>query len=117
MARHGPREIVASAARTVTGQSAAQGFLDESDRYADKLNLLVAVTAVSGTSPNMTLTVEWSNDGTVWHSADPVDTFTVISAASNKVKTFDARGPIYRLVWTLTGTSPSFTFKADQFTR
>jgi hypothetical protein len=62
----------------------------------------------------MTLSVEWSLDGgTTFGPADPVDAFTAVTnvATGVKVKLFDVKGPHYRVVWTITGTTPSFTFK------
>lgn len=100
--------VVASAARTTTGQSAAIGMPDRTN-----VNLAVNVSAVSGTTPNMALTVEWSNDGTTWYKSDPADTFTALTATGNVVKNLTVKGAFARLVWTLTGTSPSFTFAAD----
>ena len=101
--------LVASAARTTTGTSSGVN----SPGGQDECSVLVAVTAVSGTSPSATFTVEWSNDGTAWAKADPEDAFTAITAAANRVKTFKIRGEYLRLAWAITGTTPSFTFSAD----
>ena len=110
-------EVVASAARTTTGNSGAQRSpaLDESGHIAlsSDLNLLVVVTAASGTSPSATFSVEWSADGTNFCAADPPDTFTAITTAVNKVKQFGIKGSLYRIVWTITGTTPSFTFSIN----
>lgn len=102
---------VTSAARTATGNSAA---IASGDTGAF-LNLLADVTAVSGTSPSMTLTVEWSHDGTAFAQGDTADTFTAITAAAKKVKQFAVKAPYYRVVWTITGTTPSFTFSVSQY--
>src|SRR5262249_33825008 len=102
-----PVLIVASAARTATGNSGALGF----DFSGSNLELLVDVTAVSGTSPSMTISVEWSQDGgTTFAQADPADAMTAMTAAGTKVKEFSAKAPVCRVVWTITGTTPSFTF-------
>lgn len=108
MARRLQTDFAASAARTVTGQSSAVLIPDS----ADYLSVLVDVTAVSGTSPSNTFSVEWSNDGTNWAQGDTADSFTAITAAGKKVKAFQVKGQQARLVWTITGTSPSFTFSA-----
>lgn len=100
------RTLVASAARTATGNSgsiAAQGG-------NENVSVLLACSAVSGTSPSLTLTVEWSHDGTNWAQGDSADTFTAITATGNKVKSFTVKGAFMRLVWTVSGTTPSFTF-------
>lgn len=97
--------IATSAARTATGQSAAQDVGGQS-----QLGVLLDVTAVSGTTPSMTLSVEWSDDGTTWYQADTADAFTALTAAGKRAREFDVKGPYARVVWTITGTTPSFTF-------
>ena len=102
---------VASAARTTTGNSGAltaQGTV---------LDVLVDCTAVSGTSPTLDVTVEWSHDGTNFAAADTADAFTQITAAKKTVKRFDLKGPYHRFVWTIGGTTPSFTFSIGEFAR
>jgi hypothetical protein len=102
-------EVVASAARTTTGQS---GTL--STHGARTLDVAVDVTAVSGTTPSLTLSVEWSTDGgTTWFVGDVADAFTAITAAAKRTRRFDVKGGHYRLVWTISGTTPSFTFAVD----
>src|SRR5262249_62004949 len=101
-----PVLIVASAARTATGNSGALGF----DFSGSNLELLIDVTAVSGTSPSLTPSVEWSMDGgTTWAQADPADVMTAITAVGTKVKEFSAEAPVFRGVWALSGTPPRFT--------
>ena len=96
---------VTSAARTTTGSSSAAYAGD-----ADKVNLLASVTAVSGTTPSLTLSLSWSNNGTTWFTAEPNDVFTAITAAGNVAKQFSVKAPYYRVNWAITGTTPSFTF-------
>lgn len=79
------------------------------------LAIEVVVTAIGGVSPNLALTVQWSQDGVNIADADPVDAFTAIVGVGNKSKTFAIKGEFYRLVWALTGTSPSFTFAATAY--
>jgi hypothetical protein len=104
--------VVSSAAKTTTGQTgalaAAKGQL---------LHVLADVTAASGTTPSLTLSVEWSMDaGTTWAQVDATaDAFAAVTATGTKVKTFNVRAPYYRLVWTITGTTPSFTFSARSY--
>lgn len=103
--------ILASAARTTTGQSPA---FDEGN--SEKLTVLVDVTAVSGTTPQLTVNVEWSHDGSTWFVADTADAFAVISAAKKVCKQFDVKGLYVRLNYTISGTTPSFTFSATAVT-
>lgn len=97
-----------SAARTATGQT--PGFVAPGG--ASRVAVLVDATSVSGVSPSMTLSVEWSNDGTAWAVGDTADTFAAITAAATKVKEFVVKGAQFRLVYTISGTTPSFTFAA-----
>lgn len=99
--------IQASAAKTATFQTNA---FDEGNR--DFIAILLNVTAVSGTSPSMTVTVQWSHDGQTWFNADPADSFTAITAAGAVTKQFTVKGLYARLNCTISGTTPSFTFAA-----
>lgn len=99
--------VQASAAKTTTGQT---GAFDEGNN--DYLSVLLDVTAVSGTGPSMTVSVQWSHDGVNWFTADPVDAFTAITATGKVIKQFTAKGLYGRLNYAITGTTPSFTFAA-----
>lgn len=99
--------ILTSAARTATGQSGAFSIGTH-----NSLAVLVDVTAVSGTSPSMTVNVEWSHNNVDWFVADPADAFSAVTAAGKKVKRFDVKGLYARLNYTISGTTPSFTFSA-----
>lgn len=106
------RSVLTSAARTSTSTSGAIASVPN----ATQVGITVNVSAVSGTTPSMTLSVEWSNDGgTTWHVGDPADQFTAITAAAAVAKAFSVKGAAYRLKWTITGTSPSFTFSARDY--
>jgi hypothetical protein len=102
--------LVASAARTTTGQSAAQAV-----GFADEVGVLVNVTAVSGT-PNLVLSIEWSVDGTVWVPGDPVDAFAAITTAVGAAKLVKVKAPQMRVKWTITGGTPSLTFSVSTYT-
>lgn len=99
--------VRASAASTASGTGA--GF---PTGYQNTLDIFLDVTAVSGTSPSMTVTVEWSNDNATWFGADTPDTFTAITAAKKVVKEFAVKGNYARLNFAISGTTPSFTFAA-----
>lgn len=105
-------EIVASAARTASGNS---GMLNPGED-GETLCLLANVTASSGTSPSLTLSVEWSADGVTWVVPETADAFAAITTAPlGRVKTFERKAPFYRVVWTITGTAPSFTFTVSEY--
>ena len=99
--------VVASAARTTSGNS---GALAVPESPNDEIDLFLDVTAVSGTGPSMTVTVEWSTDGATFFATDTADSFAAVTAAAKKTKAFEVKGDWYRVVWTITGTTPSFTF-------
>lgn len=65
---------------------------------------------------NVGLTLEWSSDGgTTWAQADPADSMTALTSTGAKVKSFTQKAAMYRLSWTITGTTPSVTFSAKVF--
>lgn len=98
--------IVASAARTTSGDSGAV-FVE-----GQEIDVQVDVSAVSGVSQTLDVEVEWSSDnGTSWVRADPADAFAQIIAVGGRVETFTKKGDLMRVKWTIAGTTPSFTFK------
>lgn len=92
--------LAESAARTVTGSGSA---VEVGDRGVARL--LMDVTAASGTSPTLNVTVETSHDGTTWRSAG---TFTQATAVGQQRAAFNI-DRFVRASWTIGGTSPSFT--------
>lgn len=98
---------VASAARTTNGNSGLQ--VTPSAPSLGQISVLLNVTATSGT-PNLVLSVEWSQDGTNFAPAETADAFTAVTATGAKVKTFTVKAKFYRVVWVITGTTPSLTF-------
>ena len=81
----------------------------------NNLNVLLNVTAVSGTSPSLTVEVQWSNDGTNFFSATTPDTFTAITAVGAALKSFTVKALYARLKYTVSGTTPSLTLTADAY--
>lgn len=112
MAFESARALVPLAARTTNGNSGSQSVGTGRD-----VNILVHVSATAGTTPSLALEVEWLDvANNAWAKASPADTFTAITAAGTTVKTFVAKSPQFRVVWTLTGTTPSFTFGLQAYT-
>lgn len=112
MAFGDPVAFVASAARTTTGNSGAIAC-----EKGLNLNLLVEVTASSGTTPTLDFTIEWSMDGTNFGALQAPESFTQITAATvRRLQQFPIKAPFFRLVWTVAGTTPSFTFSASRYT-
>lgn len=102
--------VASSGTRTVNGNS------NQVECKSHRIAFMVNVTAVSGTTPSMACTVQWSNDGTTWFDGDPVDAMTAITTTGAKAKDFVTRGQFARLAWAITGTTPSFTFTVDAWT-
>lgn len=113
MAR-GTTVVLASAARTVTGQSSGvpqntSQWSGSSSKYGS-ISLMADVTAASGTTPTLDIAVEWSHDNSTWFASDPADTMTQITTTGKAVKNFTVKGQYFRLNYTIGGTTPSFTF-------
>lgn len=96
--------LVASAARTTSSDSGIwDGF-----SQAQTLRLLLNVTAASGTTPSLTVVAEDTLDGTNFF---PIATFAAKTAAGTEI--LNVTLPFanrLRVRWTITGTTPSFTF-------
>jgi hypothetical protein len=110
-----------SSARTATGNGTA------AVNYAGHKNLTVwiNVTAVSGTTPTCVFKLQWSPDnGTTWIDWDTTNlqttsitavTTALLKVGVNATTTANASKQDFlprqiRLVWTIGGTTPSFTF-------
>lgn len=101
---------LASAARTTSGAGTGLSVLRFVNVLKGQLGLLLAVTAVSGTAPTLDVAVEWSANGTTFYPAAPPDAFPQVTAVGGMAKLFDIKAPFWRPVWTIGGTTPSFTF-------
>lgn len=96
--------LVASAARTANGTAVSGEDFGSINRVRAQLD----VTAVSGTTPSMTVVIESTLDGTNW---DALGTFTAKTAVAREVITINPWiGRQLRARWTVSGTTPSFTF-------
>ena len=95
---------------TATGSEAAGHEL-----INDSLDLEIVVTAVSGTSPSITFSVQWSDDGSTFEPASPADAFTAMTGTGGVVERFTVKGAFYRLAWTVSGTTPSFTVNVFEY--
>lgn len=101
--------LMASAARTASGNS---GLLDDYDS-ADSLRVQLNVTAVSGVAPTLDLVIEDTLDGTNWNT---IGTFAQRTAVGREVINITIPfADTIRVRWTIGGTSPSFTFDVRSF--
>jgi len=107
---------VASAARTTSSQTSAIFF----GSAPETINLFVDVTAVSGTSPSLTVSLEVSPDGgTTWYEAKAGAALTAVGKQTIVATVYDTDVPLtslYRIKWAITGTTPSLTFSVDTYT-
>lgn len=112
MAYEDVTQFVTSSAKGASGNSGAVGL-----GKSLNVGIIVEVTAQSGTTPTLDFSVEWSADGITFAVAQPVDTFTQITTVvpTRAVKLFAVKAPFLRLVWTLAGTSPNYTFSASRY--
>lgn len=95
--------LVASAARdaTFTSDTYEMGELST-------LRMNLDVTAASGTTPTLDVVIQTSNDGsTNWQA---LGTFAQKTAASSERNVFPGADRFVRVVCTIGGTTPSFTF-------
>lgn len=105
--------IIASAARTTNGN-----VVFSVPDTVSLVNIVAQVTAVSGAGASMALAIEGRHP----LSGDwfPIDTFAAITAVSTNQKIIGDNEPLpnqMRVTWTLTGTTPSFTFTLVAITR
>ncbi len=96
---------VASAARTASGDSGIFTGYGPAKQMIVQLNS----AAGTGTTPSMTVIVEDSVDGTNWSA---IQTFTAVTttASVQVARITSAFANRLRVRWTITGTTPSFTF-------
>jgi hypothetical protein len=103
----GTERIVASAPRTTTGNGGPITGLGP----ARTLRAQLEVTAASGGTPNLVVLVEDTLDGVNWNT---IGTFAAKTGAGREV--INVTTPFAdtcRVSWTITGTTPSFTFSVD----
>lgn len=94
--------------------SASSGAIAAPGAVAHAL-LMVHATAAAGTGPTLVCSLEQSNDQSTWTAIAGSSTAT-LSAAGNAVSTALVTDDYVRVVATLGGTSPSFTFSASVLT-
>lgn len=97
--------VLPSAARTASGTAVVDGASE-----FDSVDVYIDATAVTGTSPTMTVTYQTSVDGgTTWFD---VTSGAAITAAGRQAINVSRPGGLGRLSFVIGGTSPSFTFSA-----
>jgi len=105
-------ELVASAARTTSGTGSAVDV--GSVRQVGELALYI--TAASGSDASLELEVQTSEDGTTgWRTVSTDESATLVIGAGTTKREFVAAelARFVRLVWTISGTTPSYTFSVS----
>ena len=112
--------VQASGAMTASGAGATQ-----TDRDATGVALAVKVTAASGTSPTLAVKVQGSVNGTDWYDIPGATTANITGVSvTHLIVCRDATvvanqaisqplPRLWRVYWTIGGTTPSFTFSVD----
>lgn len=112
MIRYSRTAVLQSGASPVTTNGQSNGF--DVSQFAEGL-LLINVTAVSGTSPTLSLFLETLDPVTnTWftHPITPSPNGWQYTAVKKDIYQVTNFGQQIRLRWTVTGTSASFTFSA-----
>ena len=96
--------LVSSSARTANGVSSAYSVADIIEG-----RVYISITATSGSgAPTLTIIVQDSDDGgTTWYTHTASSGLTATGQTPLNLTNF---GKTIRISWTITGTSPSFTF-------
>jgi hypothetical protein len=102
----GQEVVVPSAARTTTGSGTAVTGWARGGAFA-KLD----ITAASGTTPNLVVRIQDSPDGTTWTTRDTFPAQTGTAAVTRSLP--EGMDRFQRGDWTITGTTPSFTFSVQ----
>lgn len=89
-------------ARTTSGNGPAIGT-----GTAHTLRATLTVSAVAGTTPSATVTLQTSADGTSWRT---LATYSAATGAGSQRLSASGLDRLVRASWTITGTTPSVTF-------
>ncbi len=107
-----PVTLQSSTTQTTSGTGPT---IDVSGYAITSLDLDLIITAVSGTTPSMTVVLQDSPDGINWVT---YQTFTAQTApGTTEIQTNNPPNHFLRVTWTITGTTPSFTFSLVAFVR
>ena len=103
---HGtPVDLAPSAVRTTSADGSTHHV-----GGSDTARLTLAVTAASGGTPSLTVTVQHSPDASTWAA---VSAFAAKTGTGSERKVFGGLDRYVRASWAITGTTPSFTFSVS----
>lgn len=100
----------------LTGTAAAAGASSGPIANAGLISdivVIVAVTAVTGTTPTLALAIEQSDDNSSYTAITGGGTAANITAAGNAVINARATKPYVRVTSTIGGTTPAFTYRVS----
>lgn len=102
--------VIPAQTLTVNGNSGALPNLCDEGGTRSVVALLVNCPNVpTGTTPTLVVSLEVSPDGTTFYPVTGGATSSITAASKNRIVVTDMLEGNYRVVWTLTGTTPSFT--------
>lgn len=90
---------------TETASGASETF--DSEGFG-MISSFVNVTAVSGTNPTLDIMIDASDDGSNWFAFQSFKRFT--ATGNDRFQGTRLSGRYYRYSWTVSGSTPSFTF-------
>lgn len=115
------RDPAPLAARSISGTGTTTGTVFSLPDGLDWVSIQLNCTANGGTTPSVTVTVQWSMDGgTTWADADATaaDSFTALTLSGQVfVKRFNVKAPMARLKEVTTGTTPTLTYTPTVYYR
>ena len=124
MANQQVTTVITEAAVTIDGNSATVLIAptdwrkEVGPRAQTELVLFLDVTAHSGTSPTLDITVEWSMDDTKFAIPPTAQAFAqILEVDLAQVLVVPVLGSSYRLVYDIEGTTPSYTFTVRELVR
>ena len=124
MANQQVTTVITEAAVIVDGNSATVPIAptdwrkEVGPRAQTELVLFLDITAHSGTSPTLDITVEWSMDDTKFAIPAVAQAFAqVLEVDLAQVLVVPVLGSSYRLVYDIEGTTPSYTFTVRELVR
>ncbi|MEW6095366.1 MAG: hypothetical protein AB1567_02400 [bacterium] len=97
--------ILPSEARTTSGESQIIPI-----DYYTNAQVFLDITAASGTSPTLDVTIEYSPDGSRWFTHTSFSQKTTTGKDTLRISSL---GAYMRIKYTIAGTTPSFTFSVD----
>lgn len=107
----GQQTVVASAARTTSSNSGTITGWARNGNSVGSPQARLSITAASGTSPQLVLTVQDSPDDVTYTTRDTFPTQTTTATVTRSLPSGLDR--YQRVAWAITGTTPSFTFSVQ----